>query len=135
MFMVVRIVRRARKYLGTRRWGGGNIKNRRGSGSRGGVGKGGKKSKFTYTVKYDKERIHTPGFVPPRREILMEINLDRLSNMAAAATGEKPTIELRGYKVLSDGRLDRAVVVKATNFSKKAEEKIKLAGGDAVKLQ
>ncbi len=133
--MVVRIRKRARRYLGSRRWGAGNIKNRRGSGSRGGVGRGGRKSKFTRTVKYERERIHTPGFVPPRREILKEVNLDRLSDLAAEAKGERPTLELRGYKVLSDGRLTRAVVVKATGFSKKAEEKIKTAGGEAVKLE
>jgi large subunit ribosomal protein L15 len=49
--MVLRYEKKARRYLGTRRWGGGNIKNRRGSGSRGGVGRAGKKHKFTRIVK------------------------------------------------------------------------------------
>lgn len=132
--MVVRIVKRARKYLGTRRWGVGNIKNARGSGSRGGVGRGGRKSHWTYTVKYDKERIHTAGFTPPRRQRLKEISLWQLSSMAMQSKEERPTIELRDYKVLSGGNLMKAAVVRATAFSEKAAEKIKKAGGEAVKL-
>ena len=133
--MVIRIKKRPRKFLGSRSWGVGNIKNGRGSGDRGGVGRGGKKSKFTYTVKYDKDRIHIPGFTPPRAVPLKETNLSRISGIAAGMTGEKPTVELRGYKVLSDGLLSKPLVVKATNFSEKAIEKIKQAGGEAVKLE
>ena len=49
-------------------------------------------------------------------------------------SGEKPTVEKKGYKVLSSGMLTRPAVIKASAFSKKAEEKIKNAGGEAVKL-
>ncbi len=132
--MVMR-VRKNRKYLGSRTWGWGNKKNRRGSGVRGGVGRGGRKSKWTYTVKYDKERIHTPGFKPPRRVPLSEISLERISSMAQAMKEEKPTLDLRGYKVLSNGMLSKPAVIKATSFSAKAEEKIKQAGGEAVRLE
>lgn len=132
--MVVRS-KKNRKYLGTRTWGWGNKKNRRGSGSRGGVGRGGKKSKFTYTVKYDKTRIRSPGFSSPRTIRLNEVNLNRISVFAEGSKDAKPTIELRGYKVLSNGNLAKPVVVKASAFSKKAEEKIKGAGGEAIKLE
>ncbi|MEM3839217.1 MAG: uL15m family ribosomal protein [Candidatus Micrarchaeaceae archaeon] len=132
--MVLR-VKKNRKYFGTRTWGWGNKKNRRGSGSRGGVGRGGRKSKWTRTVKYERERIHTPGFVPPRREKLREISLGRISSIARKAAGEKPTLEFNGYKVLSNGSLSKPVVIKATSFSAKAEEKIKQAGGEAVRLE
>ena len=132
--MVLR-TKKNRKFLGSRTWGWGNKKNNRGSGARGGVGRGGRKSKWTYTVKYDKERIHTPGFKPPRRIALSEISLDKVSSMVRAMKEEKPTLELRGYKVLSNGRLAKPAVVKATGFSAKAEEKIKQAGGEAVKLE
>jgi len=36
--------------------------------------------------------------------------------------------------VLSDGILSKPVIVKAAAFSKLAEEKIKKAGGEAIKL-
>ncbi len=132
--MVQRQNKRNRKYLGTRSWGGGNKKNRRGKGTRGGVGRGGVKHKWSYTVVYERERIGKHGFKPWRKERLGEIDLYSVSGLAEKANEEKPTIELKGYKVLSQGSLAKPAVVKATAFSKKAEEKIKAAGGEAVKF-
>ncbi len=132
--MVQRQKKRYRKYLGTRRWGGGNIKSRRGKGSRGGVGKGGKKHKWSYTVVYEKETIGKVGFKPWRRKTNEEIDIHAVSLMAGAVKEEKPVIELKGYKVLSSGKMEKPATVKASAFSKKAEEKIKAAGGEAVKL-
>lgn len=131
--MVQRNKKRSRKYLGTRRWGGGNIKSRRGKGSRGGVGKGGTKHKWSYTVVYARETIGKKGFKPWRPEKRLETDIRAISGMAST-TEAKPTIELRGYKVLSQGNISRPVIVKASGFSKKAEEKIRKAGGEAVKL-
>lgn len=132
--MVLRQKKRYRKFLGTRRWGGGNIKSRRGKGSRGGVGRGGTKHKWSYTVVYAKETIGKTGFKPWKRQRYEEIDLDSISSRAREAAEEKPTIELKGYKVLSSGRLTKPAVVRATAFSRKAMEKIKTAGGEAVKL-
>ena len=131
--MVIR-VKKKRKYLGARRWGAGNIKNRRGAGGRGGVGRAGKKHKFTRIVKYEKERLQTMGFTPWRRTILKEINLDAVSKIALKTGKEKPTIELDGYKVLGDGKLTVPAQIKASSFSKKAAERISAAGGEAVSL-
>ena len=131
--MVLRSKKRYRKFLGTRRWGGGNIKSRRGKGSRGGVGKGGAKHKWSYTVKYARETIGKTGFKPWQRKTLEEIDLYSISTQAEASKEGKPTIELKGYKVLSSGTLAKPAVIKATAFSKKAMEKIKGAGGEAVK--
>lgn len=128
--MVLRYERKARRYLGTRRWGGGNIKNRRGSGSRGGVGRAGKKHKFTRIVKYEKERLHQSGFAPWRKKYLDEINIDAITK-AAKGKGE---LELKGYKVLGGGKITIPIKVKATAFSKSAIEKIKKAGGEAIPL-
>ncbi len=135
IIMVVRARKRSRKYLGTRTWGGGNKKNRRGSGSRGGVGKGGRKGKFTRLVKYEKSRIRSPGFRISNRNALDEISLTKISVFAEESKDQKPTLEFRGYKVLSNGSLSKPAIVKASAFSKKAEEKIKGAGGEAVKLE
>ena len=128
--MVLRPKKRSRKFLGARRWGAGNIKNRRGSGSRGGVGRAGKKHKFTRLVKYEKERLRKKGFAPWKPSKLSEINLDSVSEAAAG----RQELELAGYKVLGGGSISQPIKIKASAFSKKAEEKIKQAGGEAVRL-
>ncbi len=128
--MVLRQKKRSRKFLGARRWGAGNIKNRRGSGSRGGVGRAGKKHKFTRIVKYERERMHKKGFSPLNSSKLNVINLTDVSKAAQ----EKNEVELRGYKVLGGGLLTKPINVKASGFSKKAMERIKQAGGQATPL-
>ena len=128
--MVLRQKKRSRKFLGARRWGAGNIKNRRGSGSRGGVGRAGKKHKFTRIVKYERERLRKKGFAPWMKVKVGVMNLDDVSKAAQ----NKNEVELSGYKVLSGGLLTRPINVKANGFSKKAMEKIKQAGGQAIKL-
>lgn len=132
--MVLRNKKRSRKFLGSRSWGVGNIKNARGSGSRGGTGRGSRKSKFTRTVKYEKWRIKKVGFTPWRKSKLVAISLDAVSRRVEQSGTEKPTLELDGYKVLSNGALTRPAVIKATGFSKKAMDKIKASGGEAVRL-
>ena len=128
--MVIRTKSKIRKFLGARRWGAGNIKNRRGSGSRGGVGRAGKKHKFTRIVKYEKERLHHVGFAQWHKKKFDVVNLDYVSK---AAQG-KNELELKGYKVLGGGEIKVPVTVKASGFSKSAVEKIKQAGGQAVQL-
>ncbi len=132
--MVMRNRKRNRRYLGTRRWGAGNIKNRRGAGGRGGVGKAGRKHKFTHIVKYERERIGKTGFTRWGRKDLKEIDLWKVSKMAREKKEERPVIELAGYKVLGDGKLEKPAIVRAAAFSASAAEKIKSAGGEPVKL-
>lgn len=131
--MVLRIKKR-RKYLGDRSWGKGNIKNARGAGDRGGVGRGGRKHKMTYLLVYDKESLVNKGFAPWRKKRLQTIDLNTISKRATSMQESRPTIELRGYKVLGDGKISKSVVVKAEGFSKSAEKKIVEAGGEAVRL-
>jgi len=130
--MVVRHEKKNRKYHGTRSWGAGNIKNRRGKGSKGGVGRGGRKHKFTYMVVYERERLRKKGFNPWKRKELKETDLDKINKLALQSNEERPMIELRGYKVLGDGNIEKSVVVKADAFSKRAIEKIKSKGGEAL---
>ncbi|MGI0100414.1 MAG: uL15m family ribosomal protein [Candidatus Micrarchaeaceae archaeon] len=131
--MVVRREKTNRKYLGTRRWGAGNIKNHRGKGDRGGVGKGGKKNKWTYVTAKTPELIRTVGFTPWNRRRLNYITIRDINRMAGKTDG-KSTIELRSFKVLSNGSINRAVIVKASGFSEGAMAKIKGAGGEAIKI-
>lgn len=130
--MVVRKEKRDRKYLGTRRWGAGNIKNARGKGDRGGVGKGGVKHRWTYVTAKTPELIRTVGFKPWNKRKLKEITLRSIDNMLAGS--EEKTLELKNYKVLSNGSLSKPVTIKASGFSASAMEKIKSAGGEAVKI-
>jgi large subunit ribosomal protein L15 len=137
--MVVRREKRKRKYLGTRRWGVGNIKNARGHGSKGGTGKSGRglgtgsKHKWTHTTAYTPELIRKVGFSPWRRKELKEITIREIDKRLAEAKGT--AIELEGYKVLSNGSISVKATVKASAFSKGAEQKIRGAGGEAVRLK
>ena len=130
--MVVRHDKKNRKYFGTRRWGVGNIKNARGKGCRGGVGNGGKKHKWTRVTAKTPELIKHKGFTPWDQKKLKEITLNEIDKMAKDSKEEKFTAELGDYKVLSNGKLSRPIVVKASGFSKQAAEKIKTAGGEAI---
>jgi large subunit ribosomal protein L15 len=130
--MVVRRAKKARKFLGTRRWGVGNIKNARGAGGRGGVGALARlrKHDWTYYTAKAPELIRKKGFAPWKRSRLNEITLERISAMESASkSGE---VELDGYKVLSNGTLSKPIVIRATAFSKAAIGKIEGSGGKAI---
>lgn len=134
--MVRRHRKKSRRYLGSRSCGAGNIKHRRGKGSRGGVGYGGAKHKWTYIVKYEPDHFGRHGFVPPRSCRLKEINLWEINKIIEGGKLEKDNsgrfvVELSGYKVLGSGKLSSPAFIKATSFSKSAVDKIKGFGGDA----
>jgi large subunit ribosomal protein L15 len=134
--MVRRHRKKSRRYLGSRSCGAGNIKHRRGKGSRGGVGYGGAKNKWTYIVKYEPDHFGRHGFVPPQSDRLKEINLWEINKIIEGGKLEKDNsgrfvVELSGYKVLGSGKLDSPAFIKATSFSKSAVDKIKGFGGDA----
>ena len=130
--MVVRNKKHSRRYLGARRWGKGNIKNARGAGDRGGVGKANKKNKFTHITAKEPWLIKKKGFTRWNSRKLGEINLDRISDMLESEDYDGKELELINYKVLGNGSLRKAARIKADSFSKKAIEKVKAAGGEAV---
>lgn len=133
--MVVRPKKTNRKYLGTRRWGAGNIKNARGKGDRGGVGNAGsRKHKFTYMTAKTPELIKSVGFKPWRKKRLKEMTLRSINSILANSSEEKVVLEFRNCKILSNGSLSRAATIKASGFSEAAMEKIKSVGGEAVKI-
>ena len=59
-----------------------------------------------------------------------EVNLDRINTY----TNEKETALIPG-KVLSSGTLTKMVIIAAWDFSEKAREKIKKAGGQSLTIQ
>ncbi|HEV8289603.1 MAG TPA: uL15 family ribosomal protein [Candidatus Norongarragalinales archaeon] len=127
-------------YAGQRSHGAGNIKRRRGKGSRGGVGRAGyHKHRWLYTVKYENAaRDRKPGFASPTTVDYDEVTLETIQRGIDKGTYQKDAsgsyhIDLSGRrKVLSNGALDAKIVVKAAKFSKAAKEKIEKAGGQAV---
>jgi len=134
--MVVRREKKNRKYLGSRRWGVGNIKNARGAGSRGGTGLAGRglgsgsKHKFTYITAYAPELIRKVGFTPWDKVKIEAMSLREVERMLSRTKDR--VIELKNIKVLSNGTLSAKATIKAAAFSKEAQAKIKAAGGEAI---
>jgi len=127
----------SRKYLGSRRWGAGNIKNRRGKGSKGGKGYAGShKHKWTYMVKYEPDHFGRFGFVSPTTKIIRTINLWDINKLIIDGKIEKSadgkfTANFKGCKILGGGKLNFPATIQADSFSKSAVQKIKDAGGEA----
>lgn len=135
-----------RKFRGHRTYHGAH-RNWRGGGNRGGRGMAGMhKHKWSTTVKYDKDRFGVHNKMRPTNSHgVSSINVGMLNNMMdsfvrdgfAVKEGSsfKVDLEKAGYqKVLGGGRLTKPLIVQAGSFSKRAEEKIQEAGGQAVKI-
>ncbi|MFH0836293.1 MAG: uL15m family ribosomal protein [Candidatus Micrarchaeota archaeon] len=135
--MVRRIVSRKRKHLGNRTFGGGNTKNRRGKGNKGGKGRAGAyKHNWLRTIVVEGGRKGKRGFRNPTRKSFKEISLDKLTALISKGKIEKNKdgvfeADFKGFKILGSGKLDSKCIVKASRFSKKAKEKIEAAGGEA----
>ncbi len=127
--MVVRKDKRLRKFFGSRHMGMGNIKNGRGKGDRGGVGRANlRKNKFTWVTAKAPELIRTKGFHRWGAKKLSTISLREVSRM------NKSEVELPGYKILGNGMLEDKTTIKASAFTKSAKEKIEKSGGEAIKI-
>jgi len=128
---------------GRRTCGFGSRKKHRGKGSRGGCGMAGtgKRAgqKITWLLK------NMPNYLGKKelksyRAKLKAINLgdinERLDSLMkkgfAKKTSEGIEINLKDYKILGNGNINEPLIIKATSFSKSAEEKIKAKGGQAI---
>lgn len=143
--MVVRRVKKHKKYRGHRTYHGTH-KKWRGGGSRGGRGKAGlHKHKWSYAVKYAPSHFGKRGFMRPVTSArkLKSINVQQLEKILgkllqqkiAEQEGESIKINLKkiGYgKVLGGGKISTPIIVEAKHFSKSATKKIEEAGGKAV---
>jgi large subunit ribosomal protein L15 len=109
---------------GNRSHGKGNTKNDRGSGCKGGKGRGGSfKHKFSkYYV-----TIGTKSRLKPKKE-LKTINLCDLEFISQ----DKTEINLKdlGYdKILGKGNISKKLIIKNAQATEKAKQKIEQAGG------
>lgn len=145
--MVVTRAKKRRRFRGHRTQHGAHRKWR-GGGNRGGRGlAGGHKHKWSFVVKYDKDRFGKHGFTRHGVGIGKgeSINLAGIERMLpyfmeekfAEKEGSATKVDLTkaGYdKVLGSGKLTKALIVHAKAFSKQAEAKLQEAGGKAVKV-
>ena len=100
----------------------------------GGVGKAGlRKHKFTWVTAKHPELIRSKGFSNWNTKKMKVVTLNDISRMASVE--KKEFIELRNIKVLSNGELTSKIKISAAGFSKKAIDKIKNAGGEAVIIE
>ena len=130
------------KYRGSKTHGCGSMKKRRGAGHRGGRGaagsgkRGDAKKPSIWNGKY----FGKFGFTS-RSKLVKTINLKEIEiklptwikNNIAKQNKDTFEIDLNklGYgKLLSNGSLSKKLKLKINSFSKKAEEKIKKAGGE-----
>ncbi len=130
--------RKTKSWRGHRTHGAGNVKNRRGSGNRGGVGGAGlNKHRKTWTVKFEPKHFGNFGFVNPTHKDVCTMNVFEIENKAKKGELQKKdgklSITFEG-KVLGAGEITVPVSVKAEGWSKKAEDKIKQAGGSIEKI-
>jgi len=126
------------KYLGKRRFGGGDVKNNRGSGNRGGVGNAGRcKHKGTWVAKYAPDYFGKHGFYNPTKKSTPVFQLYEINQRAVRDKLEKKDgkyyFEFKG-KILGTGAVTVPLIVKAVSWSKKTEEKVKQAGGQMEKM-
>jgi large subunit ribosomal protein L15 len=135
-------LRKSRRQRGTRFCGWGQIGQHRASGSRGGVGKAGKKKHFYIrTLKEEPEHFGHEQFHALRKsDITRWVNLKDLNQLmkySKASEDGKVVLDLSelGYeKLLGAGRVDAVVSVKVKKASKSAKEKIAEAGGEVLVL-
>jgi len=126
------------KFLGHRSFGRGNVKNRRGSGNRGGRGKAGlHKHKFSWVTAYEPDYFGKYGFTRQNKKTMAVLNLYEIDRRAQLNKLEKKNgkfyFEFKG-KILGSGNLTLPVVIKALAWSNTVSEKVKKVNGDILKL-
>jgi len=126
--------------MGSRSYGAGNIKRRRGKGSRGGVGRAGL-GKHRWFTKLMTEGAKAPkGFFNVTRKVVKTMGLEAIGR--GIESGKHPkdaqgfaAVDAKGFKVLGGGQFPFKAKVTAQAFSAKAQKKIEAAGGQAVRTQ
>jgi len=144
--MVVRRTKKVAKCRSHTTHGGGHRKKRRGAGSRGGRGNAGSGKRASHKQRVP--LVGRSGFVP--RRTVKNVNPINLSYFTpflveklvsagkAVKEGDIYTIDLSKLKydkLLGTGKVSLKLKLIVNNFSARAEEKIKAAGGEIVSGQ
>lgn len=130
--------RQKKGYLGHRTHGRGNVKNRRGSGNRGGRGKGGMcKHKNSWITKNVPDYFGKHGFTRPvgketKVTHLYDINQKALTGKLEKK-GDRFLFDFKG-KVLATGKVTVPLEIRAVSWSKSVEKKLADTGGQISEL-
>ncbi|MDD5339884.1 MAG: uL15 family ribosomal protein [Candidatus ainarchaeum sp.] len=137
--MAKRKERQKKGYLGHRSHGRGNVKNRRGSGNRGGRGMAGiDKHKWSWAVVnvrgcyFGKNGFTRPVGKDTKVAHLFDINQKAMLNQLEKKEG-KYVFDFDG-KILATGSVTMPLSIRAESWSRNVEEKLKAAGGTISKL-
>ena len=132
--------RKSRKQRGTRYCGWGQIGQHRQSGSRGGIGGGGKHKHFWIrTVIEEPDHFGHDTLNSYSRFLVKKwINLRDLKNLSLRQPhkkDEKPVLDLESLgiqKLLGGGNISESYVIKVAQVSASAKKKIESAGGSII---
>ncbi len=78
--------------------------------------------KHGFTSRHKKIRGVNVGFINDKIEVLIKKG-------KAKKTGDGFDVDMKGFKILSSGKVNKKLFIAASGFSKAAEEKITKAGG------
>ncbi|UZE91832.1 MAG: 50S ribosomal protein L15 [Methanosarcinales archaeon] len=139
------VQQKTKKFRGSRTFGAGTHKNRRGGGSRGGRGNAGGCKHHLVKALQEGRPFGKYGFKRPLKVISKKatINigmLDQISNDLLSAKNAKEKDgaihidigKIGADKVLGGGKVTKKLVITASEFSETAKSKIESAGGKCV---
>jgi large subunit ribosomal protein L15 len=135
--MVVRFRKKVKKMRGSKTHGWGAKNKHRGAGSRGGHGFSGMlKHKKSMRIRYDPNYLeNNKGFSVPSeaKDEIRAITLKDLDIFSKNSGKTEIDVSELGYnKVLSTGKVTKALTVKADKIVERAKAKIEEAGGKAI---
>ena len=136
-------LRKTRKFRGSRNHGWGQVGQHRASGHKGGLGQSGMlKHHFSSMLKDDPDHFGHSSNNPPTRNIIKKWasvrDLDDLYLKSGKQENGKKTLDLKALgidKLLGGGQVKNAYSIKIDQFTSKAEDKVKTAGGELLKKE
>ncbi len=84
---------------------------------------------------FGKQGITSKSTEKKKTKIMNLENIQKNLDSLMKKYGKGKELVLEDYKILGDGELEQAVIIKANAFSKSAKEKIEKAGGQAIALK
>tara|TARA_B100000749_G_scaffold226316_1_gene181858 strand:- start:806 stop:1306 length:501 start_codon:yes stop_codon:yes gene_type:complete len=136
-------LRKTRKLRGGRHMGWGQVGQHRASGHKGGLGQSGMlKHHFSSMLKDDPDHFGHGSNNPPTRNIIKKWtsvrDLDDLYLKSGKQENDKKVLDLKALgfdKLLGGGQVKNAYSIQIDQFTSKAEDKVKTAGGELLKKE
>ncbi len=113
--------------------GYGSKKKHRGKGSKGGRGFAGlHKHKWSWIVSKAPDHYGYKGFVPKGRKKEKAINVGDIEKLIADSKNEIDLQKMGYGKLLSRGKIEKALTVKVAKATERAKQKVEKAGGKVI---